>query len=85
MSSALSVADNLPKEEGGQAMRQELERRRQHPRDHATHDVETDKAEHAPTLNALRNEMDEILDEIDEVLEENAEEFVTGYVQKGGQ
>ena len=26
-----------------------------------------------------------ILDELDDVLEENAEEFVRGYVQKGGQ
>lgn len=26
-----------------------------------------------------------ILDEIDDVLEENAEEFVRGYVQKGGE
>jgi ubiquitin-like protein Pup len=33
----------------------------------------------------LRAELDEMLDEIDEVLEENAEEFVKGYVQKGGQ
>lgn len=28
---------------------------------------------------------DELLDEIDALLEENAEEFVKGYVQKGGQ
>ena len=28
---------------------------------------------------------DEILDEIDDLLEENAEEFVRGFVQKGGQ
>jgi ubiquitin-like protein Pup len=28
---------------------------------------------------------DDLLDEIDSVLEENAEEFVKGYVQKGGQ
>ena len=33
----------------------------------------------------LKDEMDDILDEIDSVLEENAEEFVRGYVQKGGQ
>lgn len=33
----------------------------------------------------LKNELDELLDEIDEVLEENAEEFVKGYIQKGGQ
>lgn len=34
---------------------------------------------------ALDAEMDELLEEIDGVLEENAEEFVKGYVQKGGQ
>ena len=34
---------------------------------------------------ALKAEMDDLLDEIDEVLEDNAEEFVRNYVQKGGQ
>jgi prokaryotic ubiquitin-like protein Pup len=34
---------------------------------------------------ALDDDVDSILDEIDEVLEENAEEFVKGFVQKGGQ
>ncbi|MGA1077786.1 MAG: ubiquitin-like protein Pup [Nitriliruptoraceae bacterium] len=33
----------------------------------------------------LLDGVDDLLDEIDEVLEENAEEFVRGYVQKGGQ
>lgn len=35
----------------------------------------------------LRKEfnVDDILDEIDDVLEENAEEFVKGYIQKGGE
>jgi ubiquitin-like protein Pup len=33
----------------------------------------------------LDEDVDAILDEIDDVLEENAEEFVRGYVQKGGQ
>ncbi len=33
----------------------------------------------------LKAEIDDILDEIDDVLEDNAEEFVRGYVQKGGQ
>ena len=28
--------------------------------------------------------VDDLLDEIDDVLEENAEEFVRGFVQKGG-
>lgn len=31
------------------------------------------------------NPLDSILDEIDVVLEENAEQFVQGFVQKGGQ
>ena len=30
-------------------------------------------------------DVDDILDEIDGVLESNAEEFVRGFVQKGGQ
>jgi ubiquitin-like protein Pup len=33
----------------------------------------------------LDDDVDSILDEIDDVLEENAEEFVRGFVQKGGQ
>jgi ubiquitin-like protein Pup len=33
----------------------------------------------------LLDDVDGLLDEIDQVLEVNAEEFVRGYVQKGGQ
>jgi len=33
----------------------------------------------------LTEDVDDLLDEIDSVLEENAEEFVRGYIQKGGQ
>jgi prokaryotic ubiquitin-like protein Pup len=33
----------------------------------------------------IKAELDDLLDEIDSVLEENAEDFVKGYVQKGGQ
>ena len=33
----------------------------------------------------LDDDVDSLLDEIDGVLEENAEEFVRGFVQKGGQ
>jgi ubiquitin-like protein Pup len=33
----------------------------------------------------LDDDVDAILDEIDDVLESNAEEFVRGFVQKGGQ
>lgn len=42
-----------------------------------------------PTVNRaarpLLDDVDGLLDEIDAVLEGNAEEFVRGYVQKGGQ
>lgn len=33
----------------------------------------------------LDADIDALLDEIDDVLEENAEDFVRGYVQKGGE
>jgi ubiquitin-like protein Pup len=33
----------------------------------------------------LAEKLDDLLDEIDEVLEENTEEFVKGYVQRGGE
>jgi ubiquitin-like protein Pup len=33
----------------------------------------------------LAEKLDDLLDEIDEVLEENAEDFVKGYIQRGGQ
>ena len=33
----------------------------------------------------LSDDIDSVLDEIDDVLEANAEEFVRGFVQKGGQ
>jgi ubiquitin-like protein Pup len=39
----------------------------------------------APKTQAKDDDVDAILDEIDEVLESNAEEFVKGFVQKGGQ
>jgi len=43
----------------------------------------------APAVNRaarpLLDDVDGLLDEIDAVLEVNAEEFVRGYVQKGGQ
>jgi prokaryotic ubiquitin-like protein Pup len=44
--------------------------------------VEQTKGEDA---KEVLDDVDELLDEIDDVLEENAEEFVRGYVQKGGQ
>jgi len=39
----------------------------------------------APATQTTGAEVDELLDEIDSVLEENSEEFVRGFVQKGGQ
>ena len=39
----------------------------------------------APAVQARDAEVDALLEEIDEVLESNAESFVRGFVQKGGQ
>ena len=39
----------------------------------------------APAAQARVAEVDALLDEIDDVLESNAEQFVRGFVQKGGQ
>lgn len=39
----------------------------------------------APAVRAQDAEVDALLEEIDEVLESNAEQFVRGFVQKGGQ
>ncbi len=47
-----------------------------------TTDAQSDVAERHEKLS---DDVDAILDEIDDVLEENAEEFVRGYVQKGGE
>ena len=53
---------------------------------------ETEESAHVDSSDAvaerkerLDDDVDAILDEIDDVLEENAEEFVRGFVQKGGQ
>lgn len=39
----------------------------------------------APSAQARDAEVDALLEEIDDVLEQNAEQFVRGFVQKGGQ
>ncbi len=39
----------------------------------------------AERKDKLDEDIDAILDEIDEALEENSEEFVRGFVQKGGE
>lgn len=50
-------------------------------------DDEPDEAPPPPQTQAQvrDDDVDAILDEIDDVLETNAEEFVKGFVQKGGQ
>jgi ubiquitin-like protein Pup len=68
------------REPGGQQHRQSQ-------RDRAAQDAEV--AEVSEDLkerqDKLADDVDAILDDIDEVLEENAEDFVRGFVQKGGQ
>jgi prokaryotic ubiquitin-like protein Pup len=49
------------------------------PQESAPSDVATERKE------KLDDDVDAILDDIDEVLESNAEEFVRGFVQKGGE
>ncbi|KQS97551.1 ubiquitin-like protein Pup [Cellulomonas sp. Leaf395] len=39
----------------------------------------------APAAQSRDADVDALLDEIDDVLESNAEQFVRGFVQKGGQ
>lgn len=52
-------------------------------RDGGGPDDTPEAASAAPVVST--SEIDDILDEIDGVLESNAEEFVRGFVQKGGQ
>lgn len=55
-------------------------------RDEDVDEVETTaESDVAERHDKLSDDVDAILDEIDDVLEENAEEFVRGYIQKGGQ
>ena len=46
---------------------------------------EHDALEAAGQVQARTSSIDSLLDEIDSVLETNAEAFVQGFVQKGGQ
>ena len=50
-----------------------------------TAEVTETSAEVAERQAKLTEDVDDLLDEIDDVLETNAEDFVRGYVQKGGQ
>ncbi len=49
------------------------------------HEEATEEVEFAPAKQEQDQGFDALLDEIDSVLETNAEEFVRGFVQKGGQ
>ena len=46
---------------------------------------EEEQAAEAQAQQERDADVDDLLDEIDEVLETNAEEFVKGFVQKGGE
>ena len=50
-----------------------------------TEEVVEDAPATSKSGEAIKADLDELLDEIDGVLEENAEEFVTSYVHKGGE
>jgi ubiquitin-like protein Pup len=58
------------------------EKRRQHRDDEEPADAPEPSR---PAVQARDAEVDSLLEEIDEVLESNAESFVRGFVQKGGQ
>ena len=58
------------------------EQQRPRPRDDDSDEVSVPAT---PQTQAKDDDVEAILDEIDDVLESNAEEFVKGFVQKGGQ
>ena len=62
-----------------------VQEKRNHHRHERTEPAETEQDTHAPAAEDLKHDLDDIMDEIDSVLEKNAEEFVTTYVQKGGE
>ncbi len=66
------------KDSGGQERDRSVERTEEEVVEATTSDVHE-------RVDKLTDDVDALLDEIDDVLEENAEEFVRGYVQKGGQ
>jgi ubiquitin-like protein Pup len=64
--------------------------RRGRPKSTKTSEQENEKQSIAQTDLTKKGEeisekLDDLLDEIDELLEENADEFVKGYIQRGGQ
>ena len=63
---------------GGQSQRGRAEEEVEEVSTETTSDVQD-------RVGKLTDDVDALLDEIDDVLEENAEDFIKGYVQKGGQ
>ena len=61
------------------------ERIRPEHEDRAPDDDGADVPAPAPAAQGRDAEVDALLDEIDDVLESNAEQFVRGFVQKGGE
>jgi ubiquitin-like protein Pup len=56
-----------------------------HQQDEATEETVEESTDLKERQAKLSEDVDDILDEIDEVLETDAEAFVRGFVQKGGQ
>lgn len=61
-----------------------------HKQSRKSEDVETEETPEVSEdvkerQDKLADDVDAMLDDIDEVLEENAEDFVRGFVQKGGE
>lgn len=67
-------------QDGGQS--QSGKQRREEDIDEVVAEVNPEVTER---VEQIGEDVDDLLDEIDAVLEENAEEFVRGYVQKGGE
>lgn len=59
--------------------------RKNPPRPQETEEVDEQAPASSEQGEALKAELDDLLDEIDEVLETNAEDFVKSYIQKGGE
>ena len=66
-------------------MTERTHKQRRHGGEPAPEGAEEPRHTEASGGGRLKAELDGLLDEIDEVLEANAEEFVKGYVQKGGE
>jgi len=57
----------------------------EHAKAHRSDDEDAPEPAPVPAVQSRDAEVDSLLEEIDEVLESNAEQFVRGFVQKGGQ